>query len=469
MQMIENKGWGSRGIWIAIYLKEKEGTERVLNKRRFKKKQILTGIIPEAEKWGIRALKPAWQTEIQCEWSLTEQFSTSNAWWKTFLSLCLSVFQGKSFTYYPNPVLFPINRENLDVPFRFKPGGVIAVEVQQLSYVNPEPCRRNKFRFNLRFCLFSSVRARTWPEPCPKRKWRLGLEIRSVTWKLWTVLTCTVTLQRSNHSVWMTAMNFLASRWSLVLSCWLLQGIISKAEMLFRDFPARLVYKGQWFTHSHTQPFSLSVCMSSVRFSWETCKWTWDWFSTTATLCCLLSHWLLRSVWGQEQLSSSCQCWSSSSCTGKYPPVCETRCVFRRLFCAVVTSCFGFCFLSNAFICIFVLKKQKGQSLHFCLQWHFKSRLNVFMRIFFISSLIFSVFVLLFFALCRRKSKQALRDYKKVLLQLETLEINVGDQCRKEFTGMKTHFKWTANLRIVLDFLVIWISWWQICPKMLKL
>lgn len=38
--------------------------------------------------------------------------------------------------------------------------------------------------------------------------------------------------------------------------------------------------------------------------------------------------------------------------------------------------------------------------------------------------------------LYRRKSKQALRDYKKVLVQLETLEINVGDQCRKEFTGM---------------------------------
>lgn len=40
-----------------------------------------------------------------------------------------------------------------------------------------------------------------------------------------------------------------------------------------------------------------------------------------------------------------------------------------------------------------------------------------------------------FLCVCRRKSKQALRDYKKVLLQLETLEINVGDQCRKEFTG----------------------------------
>ncbi len=40
---------------------------------------------------------------------------------------------------------------------------------------------------------------------------------------------------------------------------------------------------------------------------------------------------------------------------------------------------------------------------------------------------------------CRRKSKQALRDYKKVLLQLETLEINVGDQCRKEFTGTQTY------------------------------
>lgn len=246
MQMIENKGWGSRGIWIAIYLKEKEGTERVLNKRRLK--------------WGIRALKPAWQTEIQCEWSLTEQFSTSNAWWKPFLSLCLSVFQGKSFTYYPNPVLFPINRENLDVPFRFKPGGVIAVEVQQLSYVNPEPCRRNKFRFNLRFCLFSSVRARTWPEPCPKRKWRLGLEIRSVTWKLWTVLTCTVTLQRSNHSVWMTAMNFLASRWSLVLSCWLLQGFISKAEMLFRVFSSSVGIQGPVvYSFSHSAFFTLCL------------------------------------------------------------------------------------------------------------------------------------------------------------------------------------------------------------------
>uniref|UniRef100_A0AAX7TD16 Sema domain-containing protein n=1 Tax=Astatotilapia calliptera TaxID=8154 RepID=A0AAX7TD16_ASTCA len=41
--------------------------------------------------------------------------------------------KGKSFTYYPNPVLFPINRENLDVPFRFKPGGVIAVEGQDLT------------------------------------------------------------------------------------------------------------------------------------------------------------------------------------------------------------------------------------------------------------------------------------------------------------------------------------------------
>nr|XP_023995187.1 usherin-like [Salvelinus alpinus] len=36
-----------------------------------------------------------------------------------------------------------------------------------------------------------------------------------------------------------------------------------------------------------------------------------------------------------------------------------------------------------------------------------------------------------------RKSKQALRDYQKVLVQLETLEINVGDQCRKEFTALQ--------------------------------
>ncbi|KAK1801097.1 hypothetical protein P4O66_022797 [Electrophorus voltai] len=42
------------------------------------------------------------------------------------------------------------------------------------------------------------------------------------------------------------------------------------------------------------------------------------------------------------------------------------------------------------------------------------------------------------YSVCRRKSKQAMRDYKKVLVQLETLEINVGDQCRKEFTDLMT-------------------------------
>lgn len=41
----------------------------------------------------------------------------------------LFVSQAKSFTYYPNPELFPLNREDPDVPYRFKPGGVIAVEV----------------------------------------------------------------------------------------------------------------------------------------------------------------------------------------------------------------------------------------------------------------------------------------------------------------------------------------------------
>lgn len=41
----------------------------------------------------------------------------------------LSVSQGKSFTYYSNPEFFPLNREAPDAPYRFKPGGVIAVEV----------------------------------------------------------------------------------------------------------------------------------------------------------------------------------------------------------------------------------------------------------------------------------------------------------------------------------------------------
>lgn len=37
----------------------------------------------------------------------------------------------------------------------------------------------------------------------------------------------------------------------------------------------------------------------------------------------------------------------------------------------------------------------------------------------------------------RRKSKQAMRDYKKVQIQLENLETSVRDRCKKEFTGTK--------------------------------
>ncbi|KAJ1057904.1 hypothetical protein K5549_013686 [Capra hircus] len=46
--------------------------------------------------------------------------------------------------------------------------------------------------------------------------------------------------------------------------------------------------------------------------------------------------------------------------------------------------------------------------------------------------------VLLLTLMYRHKSKQAMRDYQKVLMQLENLEIGVGDQCRKEFTDLMT-------------------------------
>uniref|UniRef100_A0A8C5ERC4 Plexin-B1 n=1 Tax=Gouania willdenowi TaxID=441366 RepID=A0A8C5ERC4_GOUWI len=39
---------------------------------------------------------------------------------------------------------------------------------------------------------------------------------------------------------------------------------------------------------------------------------------------------------------------------------------------------------------------------------------------------------------CRRKSKQALKDYKKVQIQLENLETSVRDRCKKEFTDLMT-------------------------------
>lgn len=46
----------------------------------------------------------------------------------------------------------------------------------------------------------------------------------------------------------------------------------------------------------------------------------------------------------------------------------------------------------------------------------------------------------------RRKSKQAMRDYKKVQIQLENLETSVRDRCKKEFTGRVPFLLFSKNL-----------------------
>lgn len=46
--------------------------------------------------------------------------------------------------------------------------------------------------------------------------------------------------------------------------------------------------------------------------------------------------------------------------------------------------------------------------------------------------------VLIIIFMYRRQSQLAMRDYKKVLVQLENLETSVGDQCKKEFTDLMT-------------------------------
>ncbi|XP_057676753.1 plexin-B1-like isoform X2 [Corythoichthys intestinalis] len=46
--------------------------------------------------------------------------------------------------------------------------------------------------------------------------------------------------------------------------------------------------------------------------------------------------------------------------------------------------------------------------------------------------------VLIIVLIYRRKSKQAMRDYKKVQIQLENLETSVRDRCKKEFTDLMT-------------------------------
>lgn len=52
-----------------------------------------------------------------------------------------------------------------------------------------------------------------------------------------------------------------------------------------------------------------------------------------------------------------------------------------------------------------------------------------------------NIWLLICSGFCRRKSKQALRDYKKVQIQLENLETSVRDRCKKEFTG-KSQLVW---------------------------
>ncbi|XP_076840019.1 LOW QUALITY PROTEIN: plexin-B1 [Brachyhypopomus gauderio] len=49
-----------------------------------------------------------------------------------------------------------------------------------------------------------------------------------------------------------------------------------------------------------------------------------------------------------------------------------------------------------------------------------------------------ALIVLVIVLVYRRKSKQALRDYKKVQIQLENLETSVRDRCKKEFTDLMT-------------------------------
>uniref|UniRef100_A0A8C7UK27 Plexin-B1 n=1 Tax=Oncorhynchus mykiss TaxID=8022 RepID=A0A8C7UK27_ONCMY len=51
---------------------------------------------------------------------------------------------------------------------------------------------------------------------------------------------------------------------------------------------------------------------------------------------------------------------------------------------------------------------------------------------------IVALIVLIIVLIYRRKSKQALRDYKKVQIQLENLETSVRDRCKKEFTDLMT-------------------------------
>ncbi|XP_032405974.1 plexin-B1-like isoform X1 [Xiphophorus hellerii] len=51
---------------------------------------------------------------------------------------------------------------------------------------------------------------------------------------------------------------------------------------------------------------------------------------------------------------------------------------------------------------------------------------------------IVALIVLMIVLIYRRKSKQALRDYKKVQIQLENLETSVRDRCKKEFTDLMT-------------------------------
>uniref|UniRef100_A0A4W6EKG8 Plexin-B1 n=1 Tax=Lates calcarifer TaxID=8187 RepID=A0A4W6EKG8_LATCA len=198
----------------------------------------------------------------------TDQSERSVCQLSVCLSLNLSVSQGKSFTYYPNPEFFPLNREAPDSPYRFKPGGVIAVEGQDLT----------------RAMSRQEVTARLGDQEC---------EVKTLD-----------------------------------------------------------------NTHLYCEPPEIQPM--SVDNSNELPS--------------------LKVFMGNLQVNLGLVQYDSDSLLSPVP-----------------------------------LAAQIGLGAGAAV-------------------IILSVFL----CFCRRKSKQALRDYKKVLLQLETLEINVGDQCRKEFTDLMT-------------------------------
>lgn len=185
--------------------------------------------------------------------------------------------------YYPNPDLFHLNREAPDTPYRFKPGGVIAVEVKRhtsslmsvrepLQWISPD------FFSDLSGPRSDQSHVQTGSDSSPRKSGVWGENTRQHSPVLWTPRDPTNECGRqqgpaqSQGSAFMNihdghrAMNIYVDEltehmFGITVNC--------------KDTFVNTWCIGYTGSDRHLLHLIYTLFCLDSRCSWETCRWTW--------------------------------------------------------------------------------------------------------------------------------------------------------------------------------------------------